>query len=114
MNTDGSKQALFIRAHPRRSAVQYSFLRALANAVSTLLSESRWAGAALARAEVLLTGGGTAEDAAHILYASGCFTLTKARALIPQIKENGFVALIDDRTRMGSAENPVKKSSQQP
>lgn len=81
----------------------------LATAVSNLLSESRWAGAALARAEVLLSSGGTDEDAARILYASGCFTLTKARTLIPQLKENGFVSLIDDRTRTGSAENPGTK-----
>jgi hypothetical protein len=50
----------------------------LAAAVSTLLGESRWAGAALARAEVLLTSGGADEDAARILYDSGCFTLTKS------------------------------------
>ena len=81
----------------------------LAVAVSTLLSESRWAGAALARAEVLLSSGGVDEDAARILYDSGCFTLTKARTLIPPLKANGFVALIDDRTRIGSAENPVTK-----
>lgn len=81
----------------------------LANAVATLLGESRWAGAALARAAVLLNNGGTDEDAARILYDSDCFTLKKARSLIPQIKDNGFVALIDDRTRTGSAENPVTK-----
>jgi hypothetical protein len=81
----------------------------LATAVSSLLSTSRWAGAALARAEVLLTSGGADEEAARILYDSGCYTLTKARALIPQIKTGGFVALIEDRTRIGSAENPVTK-----
>ena len=81
----------------------------LANAVSSLLSESRWAGAALARSQELVSGGGTDEAAARILYDSGCFTLTKARTLIPQLKESGFVALIDDRTRTGSAENPVTK-----
>ena len=58
---------------------------------------------------MLLSGGGSDEDAARILYDSDCFTLTKARTLIPQIKEYGFVSLIDDRKRMGSAENPVTK-----
>jgi hypothetical protein len=81
----------------------------LAIAVSSLLSESRWAGAALARALMLLSGGGTEEDAARILYASGCYTLTKSRTLVPRLKQEGFVALIDERTRMGSAENPVTK-----
>jgi hypothetical protein len=81
----------------------------IANAVSTLLSTSRWTGAALARAQVLLSGGGSDEDAARILYDSGCFTLTKARTLIPQIKTVGFVELIEERTRTGSAENPVTK-----
>lgn len=81
----------------------------LAIAVSSLLSESRWAGAALARAAMLHSGGGGDEDAARILYASGCYTLAKSRTLIPRLKEEGFVALIDERTRTGSAENPVTK-----
>jgi hypothetical protein len=81
----------------------------IAIAVSTHLRESRWAGAALARAQVLITSGGSDEDAARMLYESGCYTLTKARTLIPQIKEHGFAFLIEDRTRTGSAENPVTK-----
>lgn len=81
----------------------------LAHAVTSLLSESRWAGAALARAEVLISGGGSDEAAARILFESGSFTLTKARTLIPHLKTDGFVPLVDDRTKMGSAENPVTK-----
>lgn len=81
----------------------------LARAVSTILSDSRWAGAVLARAAVALAGGATDEAAARALYQSGCYTLTKARSLIQPLKEKGFVALIDERTRTGSAENPVTK-----
>lgn len=81
----------------------------LAQSVSSLLSQSRWAGAALARAAILISGGSTDEAAARGLYESGCYTLTKARSLIQPLKEQGFVALIDERTRMGSAENPVTK-----
>lgn len=81
----------------------------IANAVSALLGTSRWAGAALAQAQVHLSSGGSDEDAARIIYDSGCFTLTKARTLIPQIKAVGFVDLIEGRTRTGSAENPVTK-----
>jgi hypothetical protein len=80
-----------------------------AEALLQLVGSSGWVAVALARGYLLARSGATDEVIARGLFESGSFTLTKARALAPDVKRQGFRALVPARERTGSAENPITK-----
>lgn len=80
-----------------------------AKAIVGILVESRWIGSVLARAYLSLAEGLDDEKVIRQLYASGSFTLTKAKDILPKLKGEGFIGLIPKRERIGSAENPITK-----
>jgi hypothetical protein len=80
-----------------------------ARAVSDVLGDCKWSGAVLARALVMLKAGATEDECARHLFASGFFTLKKAREIVPRIPHEGFTPFIEKRSKTGSAENPVTK-----
>jgi hypothetical protein len=81
----------------------------VAKALISVLEGSRWIGVNLARAFLDHLDGVEHEDIARNLYNSGCLTLTKAREMIPIIKDSGFLQFIPTRKKLGSAENPITK-----
>lgn len=81
----------------------------VAHSILTVLPQSRWLGVSLARAFLDAASGRDAEILARELYESGAFTLTRAGEIVPTLATNGFLELIPDRKRTGSAENPVTK-----
>ena len=80
-----------------------------AEALVQLVGSSGWAAVALARGYLLARDGATDEAVARALFESGSFTLTKARSLVPELRQQGFRALVPSRERTGSAENPITK-----
>lgn len=81
----------------------------IAQALIGVLEGSRWIGVNLARAFLDKLAGVDDEIIARNLYKSGCFTLTKAREIVPLIKTSGFLQFIPPRKKLGSAENPITK-----
>jgi hypothetical protein len=79
-----------------------------AKSLLQLVGSSGWVAVALARGYLLARSGATDEVIARALYESGSFTLTKARSLVPEIRQ-GFRVLVPARERTGSAENPITK-----
>jgi hypothetical protein len=80
-----------------------------AEALVQLVGSSGWVAVALARGYLLARSGATDEAIARALFETGSFTLTKARDHVPEIKRQGFRALVPPRERTGSAENPITK-----
>lgn len=80
-----------------------------AESIANVLPESRWIGACLAKAQVALKQGKDAESVARGLYESGSLTLTRSRESVARLRNEDFTALLEQRTRTGSAENPVTK-----
>lgn len=81
----------------------------IAKALVSVLEGSNWMGVNLARAYIDNYNGIANEDVARNLYKSGCLTLTKARDIVPTIKDTGFLHHIPPRKKLGSAENPITK-----
>ena len=81
----------------------------LAASVKQVLSDSKWVGAALACAQMMLSEGASEDQAARHLYESDAYTLTKAREIVGRLKKEGFTSILEKRTKTGSAENPVTK-----
>lgn len=81
----------------------------IAKSLVSVLQGSRWIGVNLAQAFVDHHNGAPDEDVARVLYRSGCLTLSKAREIVPEIKDTGFLCHIPPRKKLGSAENPITK-----
>jgi len=81
-----------------------------AQAILAVLPDSRWIGAGLAQAYIWINSNDrSSDDVARYLYDLGCFSLTKAREIVPTLMEDGFLCRIKERTKRGSAENPITK-----
>lgn len=81
-----------------------------AQAILAVLPDSRWIGAGLAQAYIWINANDRpSDDVARYLYDLGCFSLTKAREIVPTLMEDGFLCRIKERTKRGSAENPITK-----
>lgn len=83
--------------------------RAAALALTQVIGESKWEAVALAHTFLLLESGGSADDAARMLYNRGPQTLTKSRESVAAITASGFLSLISLREKTGSAENAITK-----
>lgn len=81
-----------------------------AKAIIAVLPDSRWVGAGLAQAYLWAISGDRApEDIARYLYELNCYSLAKAKELVPTLAKSGFLSHIKPRTKTGSAENPITK-----
>jgi len=81
-----------------------------AQAIRAVLPDSRWVGTGLAQAYLwLINQERSEEDVARHLYELGCFSLTKAREIVPTLVQDGFLCRVKTRTKTGSAENPITK-----
>lgn len=88
---------------------QYTELEA-AQAIVTVLPDSRWVGSGLAQAYLWsINGDRDAEQISRHLYNLNCYSLTKAKELAPTLAKGGFLGHIKVRTKTGSAENPITK-----
>lgn len=82
----------------------------VAKAIVSVLTGSRWVGRGLAQAFLWSANKEkTEEDIARYLYELGCYSLTKARELVPTFSDQGFIHNIRKRIKTGSAENPITK-----
>jgi len=81
-----------------------------ARAILAVLPDSRWIGTGLSQAYLwAIEGSRNVDDSARHLYELGCFSLTKAREIVPTLSDQGFLCRIKKRTKTGSAENPITK-----
>lgn len=86
----------------------YSDLDA-AKALTAVVGESRWEGVALAHGFLAFAEGRSLEEAARLARERGVPSLKDARELLTRAHEQGLLAVLKPRTRIGSAENPVTK-----
>ena len=80
-----------------------------ARSLINVLPESRWLGVSAARAFLAIKRGADSEVVARKLFEDGAFTLRRAREIVPTLELKGFLHLIPERQKTGSAENPVTK-----
>lgn len=81
-----------------------------AKAIIAVLPDSRWVGTGLAQSYIWTISGDMApEDIARHLYELNCYSLAKAKELVPTLAKGGFLSHIKARTKTGSAENPITK-----
>lgn len=88
--------------------IDYSANEAAQALVSTI-GQSRWEAVAFAHGYLALCEGKTDEQCARILFERGAYTLKRSRELIVLAKAAGFLSLIPNRMRTGSAQNPITK-----
>ena len=77
--------------------------------VANILSESRWVGAQIAKAQVALRCGADKETTARKLYESSSLTLKRSREIVDNLRDQDFENFLEPRKRTGSAENPITK-----
>jgi len=80
-----------------------------AQALVAVLGDSPWAVVAMAHGYLAQLRGEDDEIAARMVYERSRQTLRASREFIARVGEEGFVALLPERVRRGSAENPVTK-----
>ena len=80
-----------------------------AEALTKVLSDSKWEAVALAHGYLALLKGQNDELAARTIYQRGPQTLKKSRELIKKLKAQSFLSLLTPRDKRGSAENPITK-----
>ncbi len=83
--------------------------REAAAALVSVLGSSKWSAVALAAGFLLHLRHESDEAAARVIFDSGSMTLARSRELVSKFKTQGFLALLEDRRRVGSAENPITK-----
>jgi hypothetical protein len=80
-----------------------------AQALVSVIGESRWWVVALAHGYLALQRGETETQAARVIYGRGDSTLTSAREAVAAMAKSGFLSQLPARQRTGSAQNPVTK-----
>jgi hypothetical protein len=80
-----------------------------AQALVAVLGDSRWIGVTLAKGYLSVRNGEDPNIAARKMFESGPLTFRKAKELLSQVPNLGFVAMLPKREKMGSAENPITK-----
>lgn len=82
----------------------------LSGALSSVLGDVDWEVAALGRAFLLRENGADPETAGRVIYErSRRHTLTRSKEIVQDFPERHFLEYAKERTRTGSAENPVTK-----
>ncbi len=77
--------------------------------VARILGDSRWVGAQIAKAQVALRDGAEKEATARALYESSSLSLKRSREIVETLRDTEFKSFLEERTRIGSAENPITK-----
>ncbi len=80
-----------------------------ANALISIIGDSRWEAVALARGYLAILNGLTDDDAARVIYNSSNHTLKNSKRFVERAKDWGFIALLAEREKLGSAETPITK-----
>ena len=81
----------------------------IADSVVTILPNSRWIGACLAKAQVDLRNGKDIDCVSRILSENSSLSYKKSKETAALLKNNDFITLLEPRKKTGSAENPVTK-----
>lgn len=77
--------------------------------VASILGDSRWVGAQIAKAQVALRAGADKESTARALYESSSLTLTRSREIVDGLRDAEYEFYLEPRKKTGSAENPITK-----
>jgi len=80
-----------------------------AEALVSVLQETRWVGVQLAKAYLALSNGENNETIIRKLFESDTMSLSKAKEVVSAMKSAGFLQFIQKRQKLGSAENPITK-----
>lgn len=78
-------------------------------ALVRVLPHSKWEVAALARGLSRLRDGADPEEAARVVFETGPQTLKASREALERSNREGLLGVAPERTRTGSAENPITK-----
>jgi hypothetical protein len=77
--------------------------------VASILGDSRWVGAQIAKAQVALRAGGDKESTARTLYEGSSLSLTRSREIVEGLRDAEYESYLEPRKKTGSAENPITK-----
>ena len=77
--------------------------------VASILGDSRWVGAQIAKAQVALRNGANKDTTARTLYEGSSLSLKKSKEIVEGLRDAEYESFLESRKRMGSAENPITK-----
>jgi hypothetical protein len=77
--------------------------------VASILGDSRWVGAQIAKAQVALRAGADKESTARALYESSSLTLKRSQEIVEGLRDTEYESYLEPRKKTGSAENPITK-----
>jgi hypothetical protein len=77
--------------------------------VASILGDSRWVGAQIAKAQVSLRSGADKEGVARSLYESSSLTLKRSKEIVEDLRETAYESYLEPRKNTGSAANPITK-----
>jgi len=77
--------------------------------VASILGDSRWVGAQIAKAQVALRAGADKETTARKLYEGSSLTLKRSKEIIEGLRDAEYESFLEPRKKTGSAENPITK-----
>src|SRR5690625_1930001 len=77
--------------------------------VASILGDSRWVGAQIAKAQVALRSGADKDAAARTLYEASSLTLKRGREIVANLRDAEYESYLEPRKKTGSAENPITK-----
>ncbi len=93
-----------------RVAPKMKYLRSMsAEHVASVLGDSRWVGAQIAKAQVALRAGADKETTARTLYEASSLTLKKSQEIVEDLRDADYESYLELRKKTGSAENPITK-----
>jgi hypothetical protein len=81
----------------------------IAHSIVKILGDSRWVGAQLANAQVLLKKGESKDAVARRLYEGSSLSLTRSKEIVEGLKDRDLESFFEPRKKTGSAENPITK-----
>lgn len=83
--------------------------RQVAQSLLDVLGDSTWDAVGLARAFIAVRNGSSTTDVAAVIYKSTSFSRRELTRLLTDAETLGFTKVLPERTKLGSAENPITK-----
>lgn len=77
--------------------------------VKSILGDSRWVGAQIAKAQVALREGADKAATARALYENSSLSLKRSKEIVENLRDANFESYLEPRKKTGSAENPITK-----
>ena len=77
--------------------------------VASILGDSRWVGAQIAKAQVALRSGADKEAIARRLYEGSPLTLKRSKEIVEDLRDAEYESYLEPRKNTGSAANPITK-----